>query len=341
MNEKLESSATIAEMAAIWLARHDRGLTPQEEREFAEWFRSDQRHTEEWTSMTETWETLNSVEDLPDLAAEAAALEQRTRLAPRSSRIVRWVLPVLAVAAALVLGIFIGRKSPEASDSALSPAVVLLAAEAKRIELSDGSMLETRGDSDVEYDYSGPERHLRLIRGEAFFTVAHDATRPFILEAGGVAVRAVGTAFNVRRDSDRVDIMVTEGSVRLANSPTATTDTAPLLAAGAAARISQTANDLVFETREVSPAELDTALAWRSSLLEFSRASLNEVLGAFRQHSPNEVRLADPALGKRRISGTFRADNIEGFLRLAESIHGLRVERTPDGSIILHGTPGS
>jgi len=335
---KPDSSVAIAEAAAVWLARHDRGLTAQEQRDFAAWCAADPRHAEEWASLSDTWQRLDLAKGVPDLAAEAAQLEQRTRVAPRSASIVRWALPTtLAAAAALVLGFFLWPKATPGPVA--TPTVVLVAAEAKRLTLPDGSVVEARGESEVTFDFSGPSRQVRLGQGEAFFTVAHDPTRPFVVEAGGVAVRAVGTAFNVRRESGQVDVMVTEGRVRVANSPAVAIDTAPLVDAGTGARVSATARASALETRVLTPVELDGALAWRSPLLEFSRAPLDQVLESFRQHTPHRVRLGDPALGRRTISGTFQAENMEGFLRLAEKSLGLRVERAADGDIILHAAP--
>ena len=340
MTPEPKSSTAIAEAASLWLARHDRGFTTQEKSDFDEWLAADPRHAEEWAGLADTWQLLDSANAVPKLVAEAAKLEHRTRIVPRASRFVRWVLPVsLAAAAGLAMGFFIWQKSTTTSGFFPPPAVVLHAAEAKRLVLPDGSVVEARGTSEVTFDFSGPLRRVQLGRGEAFFTVAHDATHPFIVEADGVAVRAVGTAFNVRRESGRVDVLVTEGRVRVGNSPNAAADATTSVTAGACALVSATTKDPVVETRVLSRDELDGALAWRSPLLEFSRASLDQVLTAFRQHTPNRVRLGDPALGRRTISGRFQADNVEGFLRLAEATLDLRVERTADGDIILCAAP--
>lgn len=346
MSEPADSSGEIAEAAARWLARRDRGLSPQEEREFAAWRDADPRHAEEWASLTETWNALDSAGAVPDLAAEAAAIDRRTLRAQRRGKLFRWALPVgLAAGVALVAGLSLFRNAPRNSTPsapAAAPAVVLVASEAKRLTLPDGSLVDARGDSAVTFDFTGPDRRVKLAQGEAFFTVAHDAAHPFIVDVDGVAVRAVGTAFNVRRDSDRVDVIVTEGRVRVAPARAAVDfEAAPLVSAGAAAHVdsAHANNDAAVETRALTSVEIEGALAWRSPLLEFSRASLDQVLSAFREHTAHRVRLADPALGRRLISGTFQADNIDGFLRLAEATFGLQVERLPGGDILLRAAP--
>ncbi|PTY08025.1 hypothetical protein DB347_00095 [Opitutaceae bacterium EW11] len=336
-----ETPAAIAEAAARWVARHDRGLTPEERAEFAAWREADPRHAQEWASLFETAQLLGEAGAVSELAAEAAMLDEQTRKARRASHLLRWGYRVGLTAAAIAVGVFTWQLLANRSRSATPPAVTLVAAEAKRLSLPDGSVVEARGDSQVTFDFSGPSRRVRLPKGEAFFSVAHDSSRPFFVETAGVTVRAVGTEFNVRCDSNQVDIIVTEGRVRVSSSPSVAVDAAPLIDAGTAARVAPGSGDLTpaVETRAVTHAEVEGALAWRSPLLEFSRAPLDQVLAAFQQHSPHRVRLGDPALARRQISGTFQAENIEGFLRLAEATFGLRVERRSDGEIILRSAP--
>jgi transmembrane sensor len=157
------------------------------------------------------------------------------------------------------------------------------------------------------------------------------------VEVDRITVRAVGTAFNVRRDQARLDVMVTEGRVRVASGADAAEDTASLIAAGAGLRVSARADatEAVMETRVLTVSELDGLFTWRSPLLEFSRAALPDVLAAFARQRAHRVRLGDPVVAARTISGTFQADNIDGFLRLAEATLDLRVERRPDGEILL------
>src|SRR5581483_9214616 len=88
----------------------------------------------------------------------------------------------------------------------------------ERQTLADGSVVELNGNTQVQVAYSPAERRVRLVQGEAHFTVAKNKRRPFWVEAQGVSVRAVGTAFNVRLDPQRVDVLVTEGRVPVAQT---------------------------------------------------------------------------------------------------------------------------
>ncbi|MGH7956064.1 MAG: iron-containing alcohol dehydrogenase, partial [Opitutaceae bacterium] len=76
-----------------------------------------------------------------------------------------------------------------------------------------GSVVELNVDADILVDFSPVRRAVRLVRGEAHFTVATDAARPFVVSAGGVEVRAVGTGFAVHFAPQEIAVLVTEGQV--------------------------------------------------------------------------------------------------------------------------------
>ena len=111
----------------------------------------------------------------------------------------------------------------------------------QKLDLPDGSVALLNTDSAIDTAFTATERRVRIVRGEVFFTVAKDAARPFVVTAGTVAVRAVGTAFNVQRHHGSVEVLVTEGRVRVTDAadgrsllPKRETEAVepPLLAAG-------------------------------------------------------------------------------------------------------------
>eukprot|EP01036_Dinobryon_divergens_P015726 gene15726-biopygen13930 len=95
----------------------------------------------------------------------------------------------------------------------------------QKFDLPDGSVAQLNTDSAIDAAFTATERRIRLVRGEVFFTVTKDPSRPFIVTSGPVAVRAVGTAFNVNLKAATVDVLVTEGVVELNRpSPAVPTD---------------------------------------------------------------------------------------------------------------------
>jgi transmembrane sensor len=192
----------------------------------------------------------------------------------------------------------------------------------------------------VEVIYSATERRLRLVRGEASFTVAKNPARPFIVSAGGVDVRAVGTVFNVRFAREAIEVVVSEGRVKLENW------SGDALVAGAAnatgASRPQPASDILLSVGEsalvslgpssspqiatLSADEIAARLAWQPRLLDFTGAALAEIVAEFNRRNPVQLTVGDPVLGAVRLSATFRSDNVEGFVRLMESDFGMRAE---------------
>jgi transmembrane sensor len=210
----------------------------------------------------------------------------------------------------------------------------------------------------VTEHFTPTERRMRLVRGEANFKVARDATRPFLVEAAGVTVRAVGTVFNVRLDPRAVEVVVTEGKVAVVspeNTAPSTPDgpraAMPEPQAGGAAPPAPEAAMLVSAGERtlvvladaapaptvsvVSPEELETRLAWQPRMLDFTNAPLAEIAAEFNRRNPVRITPGDGGVGGLRLSATFRSDNVEGFIRLMESDFGLRAEWRGGSEVIL------
>ena len=186
--------------------------------------------------------------------------------------------------------------------------------------------------------FSATERRVALVRGEAFFTVARQPNRPFIVQAGNVSIRAVGTAFNVRLASDVVEVLVTEGKVHVdpaAPGQGAPDGSSPLIVAGQRAIIGHGGNPLRPVVVEATAAQVATSLAWQSKRLEFVDTPLSLVVAEFNRHGSPPLVIADRELGDMRMGGSFRADNLDAFVRLLENGFGVRVEHHAD-RVVLH-----
>jgi transmembrane sensor len=199
--------------------------------------------------------------------------------------------------------------------------------------LPDGSVAELNAGAEFTYDFTPAERDVYLTRGEALFAVAHDAVHPFIVFAGGVRVRAVGTAFNVRLRSDAVEILVTEGKVRV--DPPGDGAARPIaVAAGQQTLIPLGPNAGRPQVIAVPASAVRQALAWRSSRIEFSRAPLAQVVEVFNRKNPVRLVIGDASIRDLQISGIYWSDDPEGFVRLLNEGLDLRAERG-DGVIVL------
>ena len=327
----------IEAMAASWLAQREEGFTPEQETEFLRWRLADPRHGEAVDRLEETCALL---EQLPELrgdsrlepaagipAPAAPTNQSQNAPQPRRARIGRWVA-LGGLAAALVAAAVLWR----ADESAPLQATYATApADYRRVQLPDSSVAQLNGGPHLQVDYTGRERLVKLEAGEAHFHVAKDEARPFVVRTQGLRVIAVGTAFNVRVAAAGVDVLVTEGVVRVEreSAPAA----APIvLAAGERTVVSES---VALPVQQVDNTEIKETLAWQEPRLVFVEAPLAEVVARFNERNRVQLELGDPALGQSLVGGTFRRDDVETFVRLLEQSGDFITERPAPDRIVL------
>lgn len=247
----------------------------------------------------------------------------RATRARRRQRLVRRAAGAAALVAMVALGAFALRPREMARDAA--PSVVTRSVETRT--LADGSVVELRPGAALDVEFSAGERRVTLRAGEAHFAVQKDASRPFVVVASSVRVRAVGTAFAVDLGASAVEVFVTEGTVAVA--PAETSAPSALVDAGRRAVVTL-ADTAAPQVEAVTAADLSARLAWRVPLLEFTGTALAEVITLFNRHAAAPLVL-DPGLGTLRLSGTIRADDTETLLLLLRNEFGLVAERRADG----------
>jgi len=338
------SSAVIEDAAIAWLTERDDGFSPAREREFAQWLRADPRHAATVARLEQTLGLLGALPEFrseintafdraaPVVAFPPATTKQPT-LAPaprRWSRTFAWA----GLAAALAFGSFVGWRALRPPPAIHYTTTV---AGYERARLDDGSTLELNAASAVRVRFTPAERRVQLESGEAHFAVAHDTARPFIVSAGPVAVRAVGTAFNVRYTAGGdIEVTVTEGKVAVSGvervDPNALS-AAIFVSAGQRIVLPHHAPPPTVE--QVDPAALRAALAWQSRLADFAEAPLADVIARFNALSRIQLFLADETLADRRIGGTFALDEAEAFVRLLERDGEIVGERRSETEIHL------
>jgi transmembrane sensor len=346
---------SISQEAARWLARHDRGLHPQEQREFDAWLAGDPRQSVAYERVCAAWDACERAKDVPELARMAQELDEQTRARPLR-RAWSWH-PAFGLAAAAAVAVFVGvwqwrapaPLSPE--TGAVTAAYHVIPNTVRRLVLEDGSIAELRGsDSTIQANFTTGERRVLLLSGEVHFEVAKNPNRPFVVAAGRIAIRAVGTAFNVQLNAADLAVMVTEGQVSVTSAPAREADAAeqqseplaPLLAAGqraSFARETPTHMPVLLKVDTLTASELAEVLAWQATWLIFDGTPLADTIEAFNRHGSHHLVIEDAALRTRRLTGKFRTGNIEGFLRLLERTLDVRVERRAEREIALMSGP--
>ncbi len=344
----LPPPTAMEEAALAWFACCQQGLTDDQEQEFQDWLCADPRHAELFNELDGTWTLLGRVNQPAAPAAPAPAPAARRR------PWLRLALSLTAAAAALAVA-YVSWWRP-----AHYRGEVVTEIGAQRIlRLPDGSVVSLNTDSAVATAFTPAERRIRLERGEAHFAVAKNPDRPFIVEAAGVSVRAVGTAFNVRLDAQAVEVLVTEGKVRVDDTASGQSLLAPptdlhgavlpglgqpVLISGQKVVVALVEVASKAETPPpaavipVSTEEIQRELAWQERRLDFELAPLGEIVSEFNRYNRHKLVIGDPALAQQRYGGSFKPDDQAGFVRMLRENYGVVVEET-ETSTVLRSSP--
>ena len=248
----------------------------------------------------------------------------------------RWMAGV-AVAASLLLAVmgWRGFEAGSLGPDALAQRYASAVGQDRHIDLPDGSAIELGAASSLTAHYRSGRRAVNLDDGEAFFTVAHEPARPFVVDAGPVRIEDLGTAFNVRRTGDRVSVAVTQGRVRVAPSTwgamggTLAPRQAMELIAGQQA--SYDPHRGVFTLSTVTTTQ---ATAWRQSRLEFVDEPLSAVLANVNRYSRRPVQLADPQLGTLTFTGTVNTHTIDSWINALPRVFPVEVSMFADHVVL-------
>jgi transmembrane sensor len=322
--------------AAEWLGRRDRGLTPDEAVEFARWRAADPRHEAAVVDLSAMWSALDDLATQREPATPTPAQFQGTTAAGKNTPKTRsrwWWVGGAAIAAGLaaVVGVHNWQKdrSPEIPVARYETEV----GAQRTIALSDGSTLQLNTNSSVAIRYTPAERKVDLLRGEAFFAVAKDSSRPFFVTTDGVEARAVGTAFTVRRRELETELIVTEGRVKF--SPTDRRDLAADVDAGKLAVCRAQAAEPI-QVQPLDDAALTRELAWKAGrLILRPDMPLSEAAAEFNRYHHRQLVVRDAETGAVPVGGAFEIANLDGFVRMLETSFDITVVERDAQRIVL------
>lgn len=297
--------------------------------EFDRWYGSSPDHAA-------AYDRLSNLFDTAGRASRPVATTEEPRTPVGRPRPLRYGLAIATVGAALLAFFFLSARTlSPLTDGREQLAAFSTAGEGRRIALEDRSEITLSVDSAVEVSLSGNERRLRLTRGEARFSVAHER-RPFIVDANGTEVIARGTQFIVRVASSGTTVALMEGSVDVSYAP----------AGGGERRLTRLSpgERLVVESRSAggsAGAPVGRAAvrappdAAARSMLEFDETPLGVAVEQANRGSSPLVRLGDPSLAGLRVSGAFRRGDTIAFARSIAAAFNLELERGRDGGLLL------
>ncbi len=344
---------TLEAEAGSWLIRLD-GDTPLSDAEQAalrDWLARSPAHASELQELARLWGKMNILTELavPLEGQQPSNTASQPMVKPR--RIPLFTFPaamagaLAAVLLVLVASSFWFSATPIDNENGLHATVV---GEQKSLTLPDGSVVLLNTNTQVRVDYGQEFRDIRLLQGEAHFTVAKDAEHPFRVYAGSGRIQAVGTAFAVYlRDKD-VNVTVTEGKVELAVSNDSLEPDAELvvnefatLEAGQSTVISSKAEgeaqlQIAAESiHTITPPEIERQLSWRQGLLTFSGEPLEQVVTELSRYTNLSIQIDDPAIKAIKIGGQFQVGETEALLNSLEANFALRVTRLDNDRVLL------
>jgi transmembrane sensor len=302
-------------------------------REQPQWSQADQAALDEWLDESMAHKAAFwRLEHTWQMAGRIGAIGARDNAPParRTGLPLKWWQASALAASVLLIIVLIGLHSkptptpqPHADtfDTGVGGHRILALVDGSRIEMNTATSLRTL--------ISNQRRDVWLDRGEAFFEVAHIEDSLFVVHAGPRTITVVGTQFSVRREADKVTVAVLKGRVRVEDpmrgeSRATTTVTPGDVAIGEGSSTIVTSKPI---------AAIEAKLTWRDGRLVFAATSLAEVADEFNRYNPRQLVISDPAVAAIRISGTFKASNVEAFVRLLKEAYGLKVESTADGTL--------
>lgn len=326
MSER-ETAQAINDRAAAWVARMDReGQDPVVRAELKAWLAADDRRRGAYFRAKAAWIMLDRASVLGagqpqshEVAAAGVARFSRRRLLWGGGA------AAAAAAAALVVGVTTGMDFLGAPDLRIQTAL----GEIRRVPLSDGSLAAVNTQTALDVTMKPEVRRVALKTGEAWFQVAKDRDRPFIVEVGDLRVRAVGTAFAVRRMAGGIDVQVTEGVVEIWHVG----DEADVqrVAAGNRAFISP---DKAIMPVAAASEEIDKTLSWRTGQLIFDGDTVAEAVTEFNRYNVRKIAVTDASLGREKMVGRFRTNEPDAFARAVATLMDANAKIGSDGIIL-------
>lgn len=307
--------AELREEAREWFVRRLQKVTPSDEARFREWLEADPAHDRAFRHVEAVWQSTETpgkklaAQEADELAVYLKALD-RTKVQRRTFR-------RLAASSVILLALLGGATWWE-RPSLLQNLMADYATdrgERRTVTLSDGSTIMLDADSALDAQFSRTERRVTLLRGTAFFDIAHD-NKPFVVSAANGEIRDIGTTFDVgilgdgaavTLESGKVDITIDGGTRSIVLEP------------GQRVRFGQ------HGAGPIEKVELDDALAWRGGRYIFYRARLSDVVAEIGRYRRGRILIASNSLGDQLVTGSFMLADTDAALTSLQASVGFRI----------------
>lgn len=318
--------------AREWLSYLYSGdITEQGRAGFLAWLAENPEHRRAFQMINDIWTSLDRVRDienaLPGESINSASLGKPTEAPVRS----RWRRAWRSAAIAAGLAAIVTFASLNFRDPIDRAHVTTGVGEIRALDLTDGSQLVLRPDTEIVASMSSEERNITLERGGAYFDVSRDEIRPFVVSAAGIDVRVHGTAFDVLKGPSSVTISVTHGRVAVSDHANRNRDGMHSVALTGGQQVTVAADGTFGAITEFDPKRV---LGWRDGRLSYFNARLEDIIADINRYRTVKISIEDEKLKDLRITTMFRVENTDQMLAGIEATEPVTIVRSSSSIVI-------
>ncbi len=320
--------------ALHWVERMNTGdLSDQDMEAYVEWMEADSAHADAFRRLDAAWiATADAAGDIrARFGPEARADDAPSSLSAAVLAFLRpGLTPRFAATVAAAVAIVIVALQPPAPSSTDIIAYRAGADVRRDVELDDGTRVTLNVNAEMAVSFDSGQRNVRLRAGEAYFDVARDESRPFVIEAGDGRVAVLGTAFNMRLTEHGFTVAVTEGRVAVSPTPDLPDANSQVLTPDQAADV-----DTRIAALTLFPVDADAISAWRRGQLIYRDAPLAEVIGDISRYVGANIVLDDSELSSELFTGVLTTDVPDAMVERLIELMDLHAVADESGTISI------
>jgi len=334
--------AVIKEEAGAWLIKIDQApLTTVEINEFQQWLKRSSYHQEYIEKLAKNWDSMSVLSQLAHLfpVSNVELTLNKPSESSKASKLPVWVMMSFSVC------LFFAIITLNMSTKVIEYSTAI--GEQTNITLSDGSNVLLNTDSHIQVDFSGDRRIINLMKGEVNIDVAKNPNRPLVVYAGSGMIWAIGTMFNVHFTDSEVNVLVTEGTVKVyagadesnnVNVDLTHKDNDPISMHETLATAGQTVtyDEVIKKQGKLKQIEFDKKLAWHSGYLSFSGETLEEALKEISRYTDKEFVIVDDSIKAIQVGGHFKTHDIDNLLATIGKGFDIHFEYTSENRINIY-----
>ena len=345
------SKDLILEQACQWISAIDRGLSEIEKEQFKLWMMQSTAHQDAVYELAQLWDELAVLNELSSLFPHRSVKQPQKKRWAFSSAIAASLFAALMVCSYLLINLENGYNEELAKINYTKIYTTKVGEQATYV-LPDGTIVQLNTNSLLEVAYSKGRRQLLLSKGEGRFNVAKDASRPFSVMAGDKSFTALGTVFNVQRNtSSDLELVVTEGKVMITDPSVAVSANdfkdyqladnnakkvrkinANIVISGEKAIIEQS---ITKPITQLSVDDVQRDLAWQNGMLIFNGEHLSDALNEVSRYTSTRFELSSDELANIKVAGVFKAGDVEGLLESLQTNFAIEHERLGEHMVSL------